>query len=150
MLKQQKSRSPESRASGMQSHYSGMVSHSSSATVKQVELKDHWEHFSIRFSIYSSGIKDENNEVVRIIGSIPELTKSGTVGSGPLKMKRAKKKFRWLFDKYGQEMRPWETLLKLSANKIDGSNEIIYSYSNSGQSSKDFIYEREPSRIMEI
>jgi hypothetical protein len=65
-------------------------------------------------------------------------------------MRKAKKKFRWLYDKYGQEMRPWETLLKLNVNKIDGSNEIIYSYSNSGESSKDFIYEREPSRIMEI
>ena len=134
----------------MQSHYSGLHSQASTAPVKHVELKDHWEHFSIRFSIFSPSIKEENGEVMRIIGSIPELTKSGTVGSGPLKMKRAKKKFRWLHDKYGQEMRPWETLLKLSVSKIDGSNEIIYSYSNSGENQKDFIYEREPSRIMEI
>ena len=45
---------------------------------------------------------------MRIIGSIPELTKAGTVESGPKKMKRSRRQFRWLYDKYGLELRPWE------------------------------------------
>lgn len=86
---------------------------------------------------------------MRIIGSIPELTKSGTVTSGPLKLKRARKKFRWLYDKYGLEMRPWEANIKMKADRLE-NNEIIYSYSKSDPNQRDFIYEREPSRIMEI
>ena len=68
---------------------------------------------------------------MRIIGSIPELTKSGNVGSGPLRMKRCPRKFRWLYDKYGQEIRPWECLVKFKADKYDYNNEIIYNYSKS-------------------
>jgi len=82
----------------MRSLHSGEASKSS---VKQVQIKDEWEHFTVRFSIFSSSIKDENTELIRIIGSVPELTKSGTVTSGPLKLKRSRKKFRWLYDKYG-------------------------------------------------
>jgi len=46
-------------------------------------------------------------------------------------------------------MRPWECLLKLKIDKLEQKRDIIYSYSKSDQS-KEFIYEREPSRIMEI
>jgi len=87
---------------------------------------------------------------VRIIGSVPELTKSGTVGSGPLKMRKSKRKFRWMFDKFGQEMMPWECLLKFKISQIDKLKELIYSYSKSNMNSKECIYEREPSRMMEI
>jgi hypothetical protein len=87
---------------------------------------------------------------MRIIGSIPELTKLGTVVSGPLKLKRARKNFRWLYDKYGQEMRPWEANIKMKVDKLEANSEIIYSYSKSDLNLRDFIYEREPSRIMEI
>ena len=141
------SRSPDSRISGMRSLHSGEASKSS---VKQVQLKDEWEHFTVRFSIYSSSIKDENTELMRIIGSVPELTRSGTVTSGPLKLKRSRKKFRWLYDKYGQEMRPWEANIKMKVDKIENNKEIIYSYSKSDSNLRDFIYEREPSRIMEL
>jgi hypothetical protein len=141
------SRSPDSRISGMRSLHSGEASKSS---VKQVQLKDEWEHFTVRFSIYSSSIKDENTELMRIIGSVPELTRSGTVTSGPLKLKRPRKKFRWLYDKYGQEMRPWEANIKMKVDKIENNKEIIYSYSKSDSNLRDFIYEREPSRIMEL
>jgi hypothetical protein len=66
-----------------------------------VELKDEWQTFSIRFSVFCPNIEDDSIETVRIIGSIPEITKNGDINSGPLIMKRAKKKFRWLYDKYG-------------------------------------------------
>ena len=131
----------------MRSLHSGEASKSS---VKQVQIKDEWEHFTVRFSIFSSSIKDENTELMRIIGSIPELTKSGTVTSGPVKLKRSRKKFRWLYDKYGQEMRPWEANIKMKVDKIENNKEIIYSYSKSDSNLRDFIYEREPSRIMEL
>jgi hypothetical protein len=141
------SRSPDSRISGMRSLHSGEASKSS---VKQVQIKDEWEYFTVRFSIFSSSIKDENTELMRIIGSVPELTKSGTVTSGPLKLKRSRKKFRWLYDKYGQEMRPWEANIKMKVDMIENNKEIIYSYSKSDSNLRDFIYEREPSRIMEL
>ena len=141
------SRSPDSRISGMRSLHSGEASKSS---VKQVQIKDEWECFTVRFSIFSSSIKDENTELMRIIGSVPELTKSGTVTSGPLKLKRSRKKFRWLYDKYGQEMRPWEANIKMKVDMIENNKEIIYSYSKSDSNLRDFIYEREPSRIMEL
>ena len=115
-----------------------------------MELRDEWEHFSIRFSIYSSSLEDDGAEFMRIIGSIPELTRSGSVESGPLKLKRSKRKFRWLNDKYGQELRPWECNLKFKIDVLEKFNEIIYSYSKTGKNKKEFIYEREPSRIMEI
>ena len=87
---------------------------------------------------------------MRIIGSVSELTKSGDIGSGPLKMRRAKRKFRWMIDKYGNELRPWECLLKFKMSKFDTLKEIIYSYSKSNLNTTDYIYEREPSRIVEI
>lgn len=130
------SASPDSRHSGKRSHYS-MGMHSTglmpasttgsrcsphhqnvhSQATKNVELRDHWEQFTIRFSVFAainttqgaeSGGQDGAKEYLRIIGSVPELTKSGTIESGPRRMKKAAKKFRWLYDKYGQEMCPWE------------------------------------------
>jgi hypothetical protein len=47
-------------------------------------------------------------------------------------------------------MRPWEINIKMKVDKLEGNSEIIYSYSKSDQNLKDFIYEREPSRIMTI
>lgn len=88
-----------SNSRSMDSRHSGMKS-SLSPQVKAVLLKDDWEHFTVRFSVHStfdapveedaktvasnSGSKDS---YMRIIGSLPELTKSGSVGSGPLRMK---------------------------------------------------------------
>ena len=90
---------------------------------------------------------------MRIIGSIPELTRGGNIGSGPIKMKRARKKFRWMYDKFGTQIRPLECQLKMSIDRIAKFKDIIYSYSKSdAQYSRrdEFIYEREPSRILEI
>lgn len=119
--------------------------------MKTVELKDEWERFSIRFSIFCpSAVDPTSTDFMRVIGSVPELTKSGTIGSGPLKMRKARKKFRWMFDKFGQEMMPWECLLKFKINQFESLKEIIYSYSKTGANSNEHVYEREPSRTMEI
>lgn len=61
---------------------------------KECELKDEWETFSIRFSVYTPS-NDESDQM-RIIGSVPELTKSGNMGSGPKPMKRSKRQYKWL------------------------------------------------------
>jgi hypothetical protein len=121
--------------------------------MKHVILKDEWETFTIRFSINSFIEPNDESSFMRIIGSIPELTKSGSIGSGPIKMKRARKKFRWMYDKFGAQIRPWECLLKMRIDRIASFKDIIYSYSksDSNHSRKDeYIYEREPSRILEI
>lgn len=47
-------------------------------------------------------------------------------------------------------MRPWEANIKMKVDKLESNKEIIYSYSKSDSNLRDFIYEREPSRIMEI
>lgn len=65
-------------------------------------------------------------------------------------MKKAAKKFRWLFDKYGQEMCPWECQIALKASDFTDAREIIYSYSKGDHGQKDYVYEREPSRIIKI
>lgn len=106
---------------------------------KNVELRDHWEQFTIRFSVFApinmaaadGGGLENSKEYMRIIGSAAELTKSGTIESGPKRMKKSGKKFRWLFDKYGQEMRPWECQVALKASDFIETRELIYSYSKS-------------------
>lgn len=128
-------------------------------SAKTVELRDQWEQFTIRFSVFApmnmtvsaDGASPEGSkEYMRIIGSAAELTRSGTIESGPRRMKKSRKKFRWLFDKYGQEMCPWECQVKLKASDLLDTHELIYSYSKSDQTQKDYIYEREPSRIIKF
>lgn len=120
------------------------------ANRKEVELKDEWETFTIRFSVNSPQASDgvTGAEIMRIFGSMPELTKAGSVGSGPKQMRKSRRKFRWLHDKYGQEMRPWECQIKVKMEALKKVNQIIYGYSKS--SGDEFIYEREPSRILKI
>lgn len=74
---------------------------------------------------------ESGKEYMRIIGSVSELTKSGTIESGPRRMKKSRKKFRWLFDKYGQEMCPWECQITLKTSDFIETRELIYSYSKS-------------------
>lgn len=78
-------------------------------------IKDEWEHFTVRFSVHtvfegeaddavsqaSRGHRSANLNCMRIIGSLPQLTKSGDMGSGPQIMKKCSKQFRWMIDKYG-------------------------------------------------
>ena len=46
--------------------------------VKEVELKDEWETFSVRFSIYAPGVGEgHSSEQLRIFGSLKELTRNG-------------------------------------------------------------------------
>ena len=49
-------------------------------------------------------------------------------------------------------MRPWECLVKLPISKLAQAKDIIYSYSKQiGDPNKgETIYEREPSRVMQI
>jgi len=126
---------------------SGIMS-SHHGSIKYVQLKDEWEKFTIRFSVFSSSVSEDFANKLRIIGNIPELTKAGSVESGPISLKKAKKKFRWLYDKYGQEQSPWELTVKLNISRLEHCQEIIYSFSKAHDN--DFVYEREPSRILEI
>lgn len=150
-----KSRSIDSRHSGMRSQFS------SSQALKQVLLKDEWEQFTIRFSIHSRFDSDAeegshplqrtDGSCMRIMGSLPELTRSGSVGSGPQQLKSCARKFRWMYDKFGQEMQPWECLVKIHVSKLTETNDIIYSYSKcTGGSQAEILYEREPSRLLQI
>jgi len=122
-------------------------------------LRDHWEQFTIRFSVFAAinatqtaepGAQEGAKEYMRIIGSVPELTKSGTIESGPRRMKKAAKKFRWLYDKYGQEMCPWECQVTLKTSDFTEARELIYSYSKGDHAQRDYVYEREPSRIIKL
>ena len=118
---------------------------------KEVELKDEWETFTVRFSVNAPQASENSSkeaEIMRIFGSLPGLTKAGSVGSGPKQMRKSRRKFRWLYDKYGQEMRPWECQIKVKMEALKKVSQIIYGYSKS--SGDEFIYEREPSRILKI
>jgi hypothetical protein len=66
-------------------------------------------------------------------------------------MKKCNKKFRWMIDKYGQQLKPWECLIKLHVAVLAEQKEIIYSYSKqNGGNNRDIVYEREPARLLQI
>lgn len=155
-----KSRSIDSRHSEFLSQFS------QGQKIKHVILKDEWETFTIRFSVATKfeGESEEdasqaartNNareptQCMRIIGSLPELTKRGVMNSGPKEMKKCARRFRWMHDKYGQQMKPWECLVKLNIGALSSRPDIIYSYSNSITTPKqEIVYEREPSRLLKV
>lgn len=96
-----KSRSIDSHYRLAEHESSHSQSQFSQNSIKAVILKDEWEHFTVRFSAHtqfegegeddvsraasalSRGQRANNQNCMRIMGSLPQLTKSGDVGSGP-------------------------------------------------------------------
>lgn len=112
----------------------------------RVELKDEWQSFLVRFSIYFPF--DERNEEVFI-----EIDRLGTQ---PLKLQRAQSEYDWMGIKYGERMRPWECIVKL-ANDVSGDEgmfsaehrcDINYKYLTKNRQTGQIVQEREPNRTI--
>jgi len=68
----------------------------------------------------------------------------------PMRMSRAQRPIEWLFDKYGQNVRPWEIVISFQNGELELPDKIIYNYSKSNESETSIVKEREPSRSMII
>ena len=107
----------------------------------RVKLLDIWESYTVNFSIYYP-LKD--NEFMRINGEGKELG-SWNKGLGPIKMTHAKKEVVWLT---GMKVRPWEWGVIFNQNICP--KHICYKYSIRNDKQDDTVWEREPSRYVNI
>jgi hypothetical protein len=73
--------------------------------LKHVELYDEWETFMIRFSIFYP--LDKNEEMAFT---------SDRTGDEPIRMELTKTAETWKYSKYGQQMRPYECVIKIPNN----------------------------------
>jgi hypothetical protein len=72
-------------------------------------MNDEWEHFTFRFSVFYP-IDDVNEELYLSIDK---------VGDKLIKMEKTLKDIKWIYPKYGQNVRPYECFLKIK-NDISG------------------------------
>ena len=72
-------------------------------------MNDEWEHFTFRFSVFYP-IDDVNEELYLSIDK---------VGDKLIKMEKTPKDITWIYPKYGQNVRPYECILKIK-NDISG------------------------------
>jgi hypothetical protein len=105
-------------------------------------LTDEWEHFTVTFSIYYPGQSDL--EVMRINGDTTKLG-NWNKGEGPLVMGRGSPR-QWLT---GEEVSPWE-MPKVRFAHSYMPHRLIYKYSLWNEKEDYIIWEREPSRVLQI
>jgi len=89
-------------------------------------------------------LKNELQEYMRINGDTEELG-SWNKGIGPLKMKIAKKEVAWLT---GEKVRPFEFSCMFKQGVCP--SKIIYKYSIRNDFEETTVWEREPSRVLDI
>jgi len=118
--------------------------------VKHVELRDEWEQFTLKFSVFSPF-----DEGMFLEGD------SG-LGLGDLRMQRVPRRDGWLLHKYGTTVTPWECRVKIDNKEGDSCGEwrqdvcgytkkIQYHFRKLGSGVyNDSAREREPGRILEI
>lgn len=80
-------------------------------------------------------------------------------GMQVLKMEQTKEPQQWMYSKYGQEMRPWECIVKIP-NTVSGDcgqfeegsydKNLFYSFQKRNNRKTEVIMEREPKRMVEI
>ena len=105
-------------------------------------IEDEWEHFTVTFSIYFPGLSSK--EVMRINGGSPKLG-DWNKGSGPVTMGPGKPR-KWLT---GETVVPWE-LSKVRFTHKTMPQRMVYKYSILNKSDDVVIWEREPSRFLQI
>lgn len=80
---------------------------------------------------------------MRINGDIPELGTWNKL-TGPIRMKKGNE-ITWLT---GEKVRPWE--LKLRHSTVKTPRRVVYKYSIRNDAEDYTIWEREPSRVIDI
>lgn len=86
----------------------------------------------------------EDCEYMRINGD-PEELGFWNKGLGPLKMQRAKQDVVWLT---GEKVRPWEFRVAFKHGVCP--RKIIYKYSVRNETKETNVWEREPSRVLDL
>ena len=90
---------------------------------------------------------------MRIVGSTPKLGSQNEVemeSTPPMRMNRTQRPIEWLFDKYGQKVRPWEIIISFQNGELTLPDKIIYNYSKCNEQETSIVKEREPSRSLII
>jgi hypothetical protein len=72
-------------------------------------LNDEWEHFTFRFSVFYP-IDDVNEEL---------YLSTDRAGDKLIKMEKTPRDIKWIYSKYGQNVRPYECFIKIK-NDISG------------------------------
>lgn len=82
---------------------------------KKVEIVDHWEQFTVKFSIYFP-IEQNPAESMHICGSVDQLgSEKNTVQM--LRASSSPDQQKWLLSKYGREVTPWECTIRVNSSE---------------------------------
>mmetsp|Transcript_10582 Transcript_10582/g.17763 ORF Transcript_10582/g.17763 Transcript_10582/m.17763 type:complete len:292 (-) Transcript_10582:483-1358(-) len=104
-------------------------------------MLDQWNSYTVNFSIYYP-LKD--NEFMRINGE-PEQLGGWLSHGGPVTMRESLNEVKWLTEEY---VRPWE--LKVRFKHGECPSKITYKYSIRNDVEDTTVWEREPTRILNI
>ena len=87
---------------------------------KEVEIEDEWEHFKIRFGIndHIDELHQSHTESINLIGS--RVLKSGQIeDTPPMRMQKSARPVKWLFEKYGNKVRPYQIVISFKHSEMD-------------------------------
>lgn len=107
----------------------------------QLSLLDQFDRYTVNFSMH---YPVEDCEYMRINGD-PEELGFWNKGDGPLKMARARQEVVWLT---GEKVRPWEFPVTFKQGVCP--RKIIYKYSVHNTKKNTNVWEREPSRVLDL
>jgi len=117
--------------------------------IKYVELNDEWESYMIRYTVFYP--MDDSEDYLTM--------ESDRTGMQVLKMERTKEPSDWMQSKYGQQMRPWECIVKIP-NTVSGDcgqfeegsydKNLFYSFSKKNNKRAEVVMEREPKRMIDL
>jgi hypothetical protein len=110
---------------------------------KNVKIHDEWEKFELCLTVFHPII--EKDQEMRVRGNIPELGN----WKNSLVMKKVKKDYRWLHNKYGETVKPYEISVMIN-NIKDAPMNIKYNYELISGVRKNSEMERDPPRNLEI
>ena len=108
----------------------------------KVVLTQHWDRYTVTFSIFYP--LNEHNEYMRINGGSDKLG-DWNKGTGPVSMGIGQKR-KWLT---GMEICPWELPDQVFKSE-EIQDKLIYKYTTWNEQTKIAIWEREPSRMLNI
>ena len=120
--------------------------------VRHVQIEDEWEHFNIKFSVNdaSDDLPNASGGYMAMIGSSVDDKTNETSSTPPMRMQRAARPIKWLYEKYGQVMRPWELVMTFRMDELDLPKEINYSYARCSEDGRVLVSEQLPTRSMLI
>ena len=105
-------------------------------------MPDKWQRYAVHFSIYYP-LKE--GQVMRLMGEGKELGQWARDLNGPFEMCSSKEEVTWLT---GTKVKPW--VWSTEFNQTQCPKLICYKYSIRDTQTGDIVWEREPSRYVDI